>query len=552
MFSQLMFVRLRAAEKALREGRLDEAYRLASAPDLRDERRAKAVLESLTPALLDRARAHFDADRFLEALEDVNRAELGGARKQEVAQLREHIQTVMTEQKKYDARRKGRLDAARKRADAGSLAAGRRIIEQATIVDDDARALQQDFARRADEVADVLARAKDLLDQGQYAAAAQRIMRARSIDASSAELARLEGTLCERVFDATQAAFTEGRLSRACDELACLGALGAGLPRKGELIAVLDTARETGHLARAGDYDEALRAVMKLSRLAPGAKWVKEATKQLEQLDTVRPALLAGPLGERIDIRAEGQTAPPAAAVARASPPAGAVDRASPPAKRPRIDETIALPHRPTATNDSPSEGLLLLVDGGGSYLILRSTPVAIGRVVAGRRADVPIFSDLAENHATITRVEEDYFVMSGHDLEVGGHRTKHQLLRDGDRVVLGRKAKFTFRLPSRTSASATLDLSDTTKMPNDVRRVVLFDKHATIGAGPGAHIGCRHAHPPLVMYERGGSLWIRRKNDGHVNTEAVELRPGKPVEVGGVSLVLSPWRVRAAGGSTA
>jgi hypothetical protein len=52
------------------------------------------------------------------------------------------------------------------------------------------------------------------------------------------------------------------------------------------------------------------------------------------------------------------------------------------------------------------------------------------------------------------------------------------------------------------------------------------------------------------VLFERGNSLWIRRKSDGHVNTEAVELRLGEPLEIGGVSLVLSPWNVRAAGES--
>ena len=532
MFSQLVFVRLRAAEKALKDGRLDEAFRLAAAPDLREQRRAQAVLEALTERFLDRAREHFDADRFLEALEDVTRAQLGGVRKEEVGQLREHIQTVMTEKKKHDARRRGRIDAARRRADAGSLAAGRRIIEQATIVDDEAKALCKDFARREDEVAEVIARAEDLLAHGQLAAAAERVQRARSIDAANHEITRIETALCQRVFEAAGAALMEGRLSRAGNELGCLGELGSDLPRKRELVELLSTAKEAGRLVREGAYDDALQAVMTLDRLMPGARWIKESIAQLKQLDTVRPALLAGPLGERIDV-------------------ARSPDRA--PVRNARLDETIALPNRSkTAADSTSSDRLLLLVDGGGSYLILRSAPVTVGRVVASKPADVPIFSDLAEQHATITRVEEDYFVMSGHELQVAGRSTKHHLLSNGDRVVLGKKAKFTFRLPSRTSATATLDLSDTTKMPNDVRRVVLFDKHATIGLGPAAHIGCRHAHPPLVLFERGDSLWIRQKSDGHVNTEAIELRLGEPIEIGGVSLVLSPWKIRAAGGSVA
>ncbi|RME37734.1 MAG: hypothetical protein D6788_08835, partial [Planctomycetota bacterium] len=141
-----------------------------------------------------------------------------------------------------------------------------------------------------------------------------------------------------------------------------------------------------------------------------------------------------------------------------------------------------------------------------------------------------------------IQRVEEDYFIFSGKGMEVGGRRTPHHLLRDGDRVVLGKGAKFTFRMPSRKSTSAVLDLSDTTKMPHDVRRVVLFHRYAILGAGPTAHVRCPHAGTPLVLFERDGALWVRRRNDGHVDTDPVRIEVGQPVEIAGASFVVTPW----------
>ena len=45
--------------------------------------------------------------------------------------------------------------------------------------------------------------------------------------------------------------------------------------------------------------------------------------------------------------------------------------------------------------------------------------------------------------------------------------------------------------------------------------------------------------------------MWLRQKSDGHVDTEAVRLPLGEPVEFAGVSLVLEPWRIRTAGGRT-
>ena len=100
MLSQLLFVRLKTAENALRDGRLDEAYRLASAPDLRHHRRAGAVLAALTERFLERARSHFRADRFTEALMDLERAEAGGVMTEAVAELRSHVHTVHREQQR--------------------------------------------------------------------------------------------------------------------------------------------------------------------------------------------------------------------------------------------------------------------------------------------------------------------------------------------------------------------------------------------------------------------------------------------------------------------
>lgn len=196
-------------------------------------------------------------------------------------------------------------------------------------------------------------------------------------------------------------------------------------------------------------------------------------------------------------------------------------------------------------TTGTLPDRLLLLVDGGGSYLLLRSEHASLGRVVSDNPADVPVFSDVAERHANINRIDDDYFLFSAKEVEVGGRKTRHHLLRDGDRIVFGRKAKFTFRLPSRKSSTAVLDLSDTTKIPNDVRRVILFRHHATVGNGPNAHIRCQHAGTPLVLFERNGVLWLRQKSDGHVDTEAVRLPLGEPIEFAGISLVLEPWQVR-------
>ena len=143
MLSRLLIVRLKAAENALRAGRYDEAFRLATEPDLREHRRGATVLQKLTDKFIERARAHFKADRFAEALLDLTKAEAGGVRKTEIAELREQVRVVAEEELRQKNSRRLQLEAARRRIERGSLVAGRRLMEDATPDDPEACALQR-------------------------------------------------------------------------------------------------------------------------------------------------------------------------------------------------------------------------------------------------------------------------------------------------------------------------------------------------------------------------------------------------------------------------
>ncbi len=531
MFSELLFVRLRAAEKALRDGRIDEAYRLASAPDLRANKRGAAVLAALAEKFLERARAHYRADKFTEALMDLDRADAGGVLKNEIDELRGYVRTVAAEQQRREDSRRQRIDAAVRRIEGGSLAAGRHMLERAATNDPGAAELRRRAADRADDAARIVEQAERLLSSKQLAAAAERLRRAKSIDAHCDAVARVEARLCSSVLENARAALVKGSPGRAADELTCLGELGKALPTYRELTELLAIAREAGGRLASHEYAEARRQAMSLARRLPDATWIEPAIEQLRQLDELRTAVCAGPLGDTIEVAA-----------------AKTGGEKQPPGRAASLVETVALRGGRIAAEGSLPERLLLLVDGGGSYLLLRGGQVSLGRAASDAPADVPIYSDLAERHANIAHVDDDYFLFSAKDVEVAGRKTQHELLRDGDRVVLGRKAKFTFRLPSRKSSTAVLDLSDTTKMPNDVRRVVLFHHHATVGNSPTAHVFCRHAGPTLVLFERGGSLWIRAQSDGHVDTEAQPLPLGEPVEICGVGLVLQAWKTSPPG----
>lgn len=548
MLSKLLFVRLKSAENALRDGRLDEAYRLATAPDMREHRRGSAVLATLTDLFLERARNHFKADRFTEALMDLDRAAAGGVKQDEISDLRKNIQTVASEMQRRQHSRHDRLQNAQRKIEGGSIAAGQKILEKISQSDHVARQLKNAAAHRIEDVQQTIKQAEQLMAQGQIAAAAERVRKAKSIDTHNADIVRVETRLCELVIENTRNAITEGRLSRACNELACLGELGKKLPSRREMNDILAIAKQAEAGMRTHDFAAARRHAMSLQRLLPKAKWINTVIDQLKQLEELHTVVRAGPLGDKIDpsnlqsgrqnMNADQLNVNRSVETAQAKPQGTG------------LDDTVALPDRINIHGELPNR-LLLLVDGGGSYLLVRGGSVSIGRAASDNPADVPLYSDVSERHANINRVDEDYFLFSAKDVEVANRRTQHHLMRDGDRVVLGKKAKFTFRTPSRKSPSAVLDLSDTTKMPNDVRRVILFNQQAILGNGPTAHIRCRHAGPSLVVYERNDSLWIRSKNDGHVDTEPQQLRIGESVEIAGIRLAVEPWRNASPGTSS-
>lgn len=524
MFSQLVFVRLRAADRALREGRIDEAYRLASATDLREHRRAGEVRAVLSEKFLARAREHFDADRFREALEDLDRAADCGGPAETITALRSHVTTVAEARRAVDVSQRARVDEARRKVDGGSLQAGQRLLHGAATDDAEANRLRRKIDERSAEAERIAGEAEQLLNDGRLDLAAQRVARAAALDGGLAAVHRLETELCRRACAVATEALDGGRPRRAADALAQLGEVGAKLAERIELEEAIRSAEAAGRCLARNELGEARRYVQRIARALPGAEWASGADRELMELDERLRALRAGPLG---DWASHAGQPPIAQAVpTRDTMPLG-------PAK-----SCAGLPDR-----------LLLLVDGGGSYLLLRGDSAVIGRT-GSDAADIPLLSDISERHATVRRIEDDYFVVSDRDVEVGGRATRRALLRSGDRLVLGRKAKFDFRVPSRQSATAVLDLSDTTRMPHDVRRVVLLDGHATIGSGPSAHIGCRHAGTSLVVYERPDGLWIRTKTNGHGPQEAKPLRIGAPVEMLGVSLVLSTWPERPAVGA--
>ncbi len=541
MFSRFMIVRLKAAEHAMKQGRLDEAFRVAAGSDVREHKRAGALLTALCEKFIARSREHFGEERFSEALTDLQKAEAAGVRLDEIAELREQIRVVAEEVQRKRSEERTQFDAAAQRVHRGSLAAGRRMLDDLDAHDPRARKLEADIEQRKGEADAGFSQAKTLMENGDLSGAVDRLRAARKLDPHAAEASALESAICDVVVRGAFEAFESGRINRALEDMKMLGDLGRHSSARRDLDDLLEMAQAASVAMDRKDYDSARRHAMRLQALSPKIGWVKESVKRLEQLDDVVTQLHAGPFGEHAK-SFHCVAANPKQAVA--------------------MDETVALARR--ADRDVQPHGLqphglqghdvqrpgsslpnhlLLLVDGGGSYLLLRQDRMSIGRSMTANPADVPIQSSLAERHAEIIRVEDDYFLMASQAVDVDGRRVTQQLLRDGARVGMARNARFTFRTPHPQSPSAVLEMGGPTRMPLDVRRVVLFRETATIGFGRHVHIPCSQAVHNLVLFERSGRFWVRPQRNGRIDSEALPVEIGKQMEMLNVSFCLQPWK---------
>lgn len=549
MFGRLKRVRVRAAEDALKAGRLEDALRMVLSPDLAGDRRTQKLLAAVASAYWERAHAHYDAGRYSEALIDVERAARAGRDKSAVAALSSEIRGAAHQSGHRRKEKARRLAEAKQEIHDGQLTMGRRILDQVTQADPHAKVLREEAAARDADAAADLAEAQALLKKGDVTGALSKYRRAAKLDVNDAEAKQLEKQLCDRVVADAKAALDDGRIDRARDTLAMLGDVAASDNDRKDIEDAVERVTRLGRLCERADFAEALREIRRVRRLLPKASWLREAEDKLSKIDQAYDALMSGPLGLMVQPVSVGAGQAPIAGKPPATPKSPSPRVVAPAVRTPGAGRgSSLLPDR-----------LLVLVDGAGSYLLVRKDRARIGRLTPGSgrqpdetaaNVDIGLLADIASDHADVARVEDDYFLFARQEAAVNGRSVSQTMLTDGGRIRLGRNAELTFRLPSKRSPSAVLDLSSRLRMGGDVRRVILFSGHAMIGHARTAHIRVPTARRDLVLFERSGQLFVRafssRPEERFNSGSATPLVLGEHVEVDGIGLSVEPWHVVA------
>jgi hypothetical protein len=211
----MLILRIRHAETALADGRLDEVFELVRDPKLRSHRRGQDLITRLVNALEKRGREHLTGSRFTAALTDCEKAQQLAGDLPQLLALRNEAMDAMTEDRRNQRLKATAVAAARNEIDNGRLAAGERLLAVASVNDTRAGALLQELGARHNLVDSAVHNADEALGRDDIDAALAELERARGTDRSDRRIKDLTDRVRKALREEISQAIEEGRLDRA-------------------------------------------------------------------------------------------------------------------------------------------------------------------------------------------------------------------------------------------------------------------------------------------------------------------------------------------------
>jgi hypothetical protein len=527
--ASVLIVRIRQAETAVQDGRLDEAYELAHAPDLRGHRRGQDLLSRLVLAFVRRGQEHLAGQRWQQALADAQKAFQLGGNRPEVSQLQAAVTDALGNRRHSEQRKIDAVAEARRYVRDGQLTLAEGLLGETGYDGTDAAALRREVAARRGNLEPALDLARSALDRQDWDAAIRAVLDAKRLHASNAQVADMSTRISQATLQEIRASIDTGRIDRAWVLIDRL------MPLTGRTVDLQELDRVVGQCLVAADRiargqpHQTEQTLRQLAVLMPKAAWLQDAIAAARQATESLEHLRTGPLGLIMSL---SQDSP---------------ERSDPPAPDQDLDVTrrieVSGSAQPPAGQGS-SERFLLQVDGIGSYLVVRKPRVTIGPAGSSHACDVSLMTEPGMQGVTIQRTEEDYFLHSPQAVIVNDRPATQKLLADGDRIALSPRCRMRFRVPNAASTSAVLHLSGTRLPRTDARRVILLDRELVIGPGSTSHVRADNLDEPIVLYVRDGRLCCRTKEPVSVNDAALDGSAGLPlgasVRIGPVSMVMT------------
>ncbi len=536
----MLILRIKQAECALADGRLDEAFEIARADDVRRHRHGQRLLDRLTRALIQRGQTSLDAGQLPPALADCNKAERLGGNLPSIARLRAAIGAAMAQQQQGQQQEALRVAQAKRHIADGWHSVGERILGDTAADDGQAQLLRQELAAARLQTEDAVAKAEQALKHGDVETAVDLIRAAGIAQNKNGQLGGLMRQIRREAAEQVRTRLEQGRIDRAQSLLQRLAPLNGDHEDIEDLRRALTHCHEAAEFVAAGNPGAAVPLLRKAKAICPSAKWLDKTLADVRQAVEALGELDAGPLGLSIADAAGGQDRGPTMDDGRAvgwdSPHRDA-------SKGKRWGE----PHPTEASSsDLPSE-FVMQMDGIGSYLVFRQARVTIGPISSSNRPMLGLMAEPDLPVISIERVEGDYFVRSDTTIEANGQPVKEKLLADGDAIALSSRCRLRFRVPNPASPTALLMLSGARLGRPDIRHVILMGRDILVGPYTNNHVQTEHLDENVTFFVQNDRLLCRASQPVSVGERpmqpSVGLTVDAPIRVGSLSMVLTKFQ---------
>jgi len=523
----VLSLRIRQAETALAGGRLDEAYELARAQDVRAHRNGQRLIGRLVAALVERGRQHLSAGRLQEAIADCGKAGILGGNTQEIADLRAAAVEAMMAKDRKKQQHAQTVEAARRRVDEGRLSLAEGLLEHLPSNGSQTERLLGEVHTRRAAAEAALLRAEKALASENWADAIAELLEAKRQHATGERVTDLSAQATRAVIQQVKTAIEQGRLMLAASLMEHLTPLAGDHVEAQELTWVIQQCRQAASLTHRGELRRTSEILRQLASMFPRSEWLGSALESAERASKGLEQLRSGPLTPLMTIRADDQQ--------------GRVD----------IEGMLIGTSAPAPSPESAVLGASLptkfavQVDGVGSFVVFRQRRITIGTASSSRPIDLVLMAEPGLPAATVERVDEDYFLTAEQPVRVNDKPTAKKLLTSGDQIALSPRCRLKFSVPSPASTSAVLRLSGTRLPRSDARQVILLDREIILGPGSSAHIRAEQLSKPAILHIREGRLLCRAADPVTVDDRPMDVRMGIPlnahIRVGSVSLVITP-----------
>ena len=527
----MLILRIRQAECALADGRLDEAFEIAQTDEIRRHRYGQKLIGRLARALVQRGQENLAGNRFQPALTDCNKAEKLAGTLPEIAQLRAAVCNAIVKDQQARQHEALRVEQAKQHIDNGWLSVGGRILDEApAAADGRAELVRQELAAARLKTDDAVSKAEQAMNNGDIEEAmdiARGTAIAQSRNGRAGEMLRQIRT---RAIERVRADLEQGRVDRASSLLQRLQPLSKDGTDVAELSDALAWCRQAAQHVMAGKPGAALPLLRKVKTVCPSARWLDAAIADTKRAAEAYEELDAGPLG---------LTAAGASGCGLRIADCGLE---STPTTNPQSEIRNPQSSDPEA-GDMPAK-FVLQIDGVGSFVVFRDARITVGPISSSSRPMLALIADPNLPVAVLERIEGDYFIRSQTLIDVNGQSVTEKLLSDGDRIALSARCRIQFRLPNPASTTAVLTVSGARLSRPDVRQLILMDRDILIGPYANNHIRTEQVKEPVALFAQNGRLLCRTKDDILVDGASFDPNVGlamdKPVRIGRLSMVVA------------